>query len=80
MNEKFKKELEKLLNKNEESLLASYIKKCLNDYDSQINNKENPFGVELQQPNPNPQPIAANVGNTTTTGWSNPFGGTSWGV
>jgi hypothetical protein len=27
-----------------------------------------------------PQPIPANVGNNVTTGWSNPFGGTSWGV
>jgi hypothetical protein len=79
MDEKFKNELQILLNNNENSLLASYIKKCLNDYDSQINNKENPFGVELQQPNN--QQIAANVGNSkTTTGWSNPFGGTSWGV
>jgi hypothetical protein len=79
MDEKFKKDLEKLLNKNEKISLALYIKKCLSDYDSQINNKENPFGVELQQPNL--QSNAANVGNApTTTGWSNPFGGTSWVV
>jgi len=80
MDEKFKNELQILLNNNEKSSLATYIKKCLSDYDSNANNKENPFGVELQQPNLNPKPIAANVGNTTTTGWSNPFGGTSWGV
>lgn len=28
----------------------------------------------------NNEPIPAPVGNRVTTGWSNPFGGTSWGV
>lgn len=31
-------------------------------------------------PQNNPDPYAARVGNKVTSGWSNPFGGTSWGA
>ena len=56
--------------------------------ETQLQDKENDnlFGVPLQKitdnnSNQQPVPIPANVGNkTTTSGWSNPFGGTSWGV
>lgn len=87
MSDKFKKDLEKLLNKNEDSVLANYIDNCLKEYEAknfkQEELLENPFGVGLQPPVVNPslnQPIPANIGNKTTSGWSNPFGGTSWGV
>jgi hypothetical protein len=56
---------------------------------SEVSLEENLYGVQLKpvtQPTeglkaePN-MPIPAKVGNTTTsTGWSNPFAGTSWGV
>ena len=88
----FRKELESLISNYEDSLLASYISNALKEYDhaeyaKQLQPKENPFGVDLNKvpeakpitPQP-PQPIPANVGNTTTQGWSNPFAGTSWGV
>lgn len=85
MDNKFKKDLEKLLKKNEDSLLANYIAKCLKDYETQSSEQVNPFGVDLQAPNVAAQqsqkPNGAPVGNNpTTSGWSNPFGGTSWGV
>lgn len=86
MSDKFKKDLEKLLKKNEDSVLANYIDNCLKDYELKNSKQEevleNPFGVNLQPPvvNAPPQPIPANIGNKTTSGWSNPFGGTSWGV
>lgn len=85
----FKTELEKLISKHEDSILAKYINDRLNEYDhaNHIGQAENPFGVDLTKmpevkpstPQP-PQAIPANVGNNVTTGWSNPFGGTSWGV
>ena len=85
MDNKFKKDLEKLLKKNEDSLLAGYIAKCLKDYNVQTEEQVNPFGVEIQPPEvavqQAPKSNAAPVGNNpTTTGWSNPFAGTSWGV
>lgn len=85
----FKVELKKLIAKHEDSILAKYINDCLNDYDNNNHTiqSENPFGVDLSKmpevlPNTSqpPQAIPANVGNTVTTGWSNPFAGTSWGV
>jgi len=84
-NNKFKKDLEKLLKKNEDSLLAVYIAKCLKDYEVQSTEQVNPFGVDLQPPHAvvqsSQQPIGAPIGNNpTTTGWSNPFAGTSWGA
>lgn len=46
--------------------------------------KENPYGVDFKPPTEIKlevnKPIPAKVGNTTTTGWSNPFCGTSWGA
>lgn len=36
--------------------------------------KEQPVQQQIQKPS-----NAAPVGNRVTTGWSNPFGGTSWG-
>jgi hypothetical protein len=39
-----------------------------------------PFGNPKSSSNDLPANRAANVGNNTTTGWSNPFKGTSWGV
>lgn len=85
----FREELNNLLSKYEDSILASYIGNCLKEYEQNNQNQgENPFGVDLTKmpeiipnnpPQP-PQPIPANVGNKVTTGWSNPFGGTSWGV
>jgi hypothetical protein len=54
--------------------------------DTQLQNKENNnlFGVPLQKIEENqpqkPSPIPAEMGQKITTGWSNPFGGTSWGV
>lgn len=36
--------------------------------------------IEQQPPSDPPNPYAAPVGNKVTSGWSNPFGGTSWGV
>ena len=86
MSDKFKKDLEKLLKKNEDSVLANYIDNCLKEYEAKNSKQEvleNPFGVNLQPPVANPpsnQPIPANIGNKTTSGWSNPFGGTSWGI
>lgn len=87
----FKEELENLLSRYNDSILANYIGNCLKEYDhsnymSQAQG-ENPFGVDLNKmpetkqntPQP-PQAIPANVGNNVSTGWSNPFGGTSWGV
>ena len=44
---------------------------------------EDPFGVGMLPPVSNSiqnKPIPAEVGNKVTTGWSNPFGGTSWGA
>lgn len=85
----FKAELEKLIAKNEDSILAKYIDNCLKEYDhaNYMSQAENPFGVDLTKmpeiapttPQP-PQAIPANVGNNVTSGWSNPFAGTSWGV
>lgn len=51
---------------------------------SDISLEENLYGVHLKPPTevglePN-KPIPAKVGNTTTSGWANPFAGTSWGV
>ena len=84
-NNKFKKDLEKLLKKNEDSLLAAYIAKCLKDFENQSTEQANPFGIEIQPPEvavQQPQKSnAAPVGNNpTTSGWSNPFAGTSWGA
>lgn len=50
--------------------------------------QENPYGVQLKSVVPPTEglktepngPIPAKVGNTTTSGWTNPFAGTSWGV
>jgi 6-pyruvoyltetrahydropterin/6-carboxytetrahydropterin synthase len=39
-----------------------------------------PESANVMQPAPTNQPKPAAVGNKVTTGWSNPFGGTSWGV
>jgi hypothetical protein len=85
----FRKELEKLISKFEDSLLAKRINDVLKEYDQpeETKNVENPFGVDLTKvpevkpntPQP-PQAIPANIGNVTTQGWSNPFAGTSWGV
>ena len=78
----FRKKLENLLQKNEDSPLALYVKQCLETYDRSNSSQENPYGVTLQK-TPEPEqsgPIAAKMGNNTTSGWSNPFGGTSWGV
>lgn len=85
----FRTELEKLIAKHEDSILAKYIDNCLKEYDhaNYMSQPENPFGVDLAKmpevkpstPQP-PQAIPANIGNNVTTGWSNPFGGTSWGV
>lgn len=55
---------------------------------SEVSLKENLYGVNLQPVNPIPEniipepnrPIPAKVGQTTTSGWSNPFAGTSWGA
>ena len=86
MKNDFRAELEKLIAKHEDSILAKYVNDCLIQYDRSYNEAqlENPFGVDLNKmPEPinqAPQPIAANVGNKVTTGWSNPFGGTSWGL
>ena len=86
MKKDFKVELEKLIAKHEDSILAKHINECLIQYDQSYNESqlENPFGVDLSKmPEPinqAPQPIPANIGNNVTTGWSNPFGGTSWGV
>lgn len=81
MKMEFRQKLETLLNKNKDSDLASYISNCLIEYDKKNQTKENPFGVDLNQmPQPNNGPIPANIGNNITTGWGNPFGGTSWGV
>ena len=82
----FRKELEKLIAKHEDSELVSHIANSLKEYDhaqymKQSQPPENPYGVDLNKmPQVNNQPIPVNVGNTTTSGWSNPFGGTSWGV
>jgi hypothetical protein len=86
----FRKDLEKILVKYNNSKLAKHIQKCLIEYDNQSKNKskdvENPYGVELNKiPEKNEevlpnQPIPAPIGNNTTLGWNNPFGGTSWGV
>jgi hypothetical protein len=54
----------------------------------EISLEENLYGVQLKSVNPPTEglkpepnmPIPAKVGNTTTTGWSNPFAGTSWGA
>ena len=55
---------------------------------SEVSLKENLYGVQLKsavlpteglKAEPN-MPIPAKVGQTTTSGWSNPFAGTSWGV
>lgn len=85
----FKAELENLISKHEDSILAKYIHNCLKEYDhvNYMSQAENPFGVDLSKlpevtqntPQP-PQAIPANVGNNVSTGWSNPFAGTSWGV
>jgi hypothetical protein len=85
----FREELETLLSQYNDSILASYIGNCLREYDqNNVQQSENPFGVDLTKmpevlpnnpPQP-PQPIPANVGNNVSTGWSNPFGGTSWGT
>lgn len=85
----FRENLENLLSQYNDSILASYIKNCLKDYDqNNITQTENPFGVDLTKmpevlpnnpPQP-PQPIPANVGNNVSRGWSNPFAGTSWGA
>ncbi len=83
MKTEFRKKLETLLEKNSENPLSSYIKDCINTYDiknSQEKETVNPFGVDLNKMPNASEPIPANIGNTTTTGWSNPFGGTSWGV
>lgn len=92
MANNFKEELLSLISKYDDSILAKYINDCLKAYEhsnpmSQAQPKENPFGVDLNKipevknDTPQPQqPIPANFGNKTTTGWSNPFGGTSWGV
>jgi hypothetical protein len=80
-------------------ILANYLIDCIRAYDRAVSactdyventpkvaaeQKQNPFGVEMQPPNVNPvtpsEPIPAPVGNKVTSGWSNPFGGTSWGV
>lgn len=79
-------------------ILANYLIDCIRAYDRAVSactdymenspkltaeQKQNPFGVEMQPPNVNPAPsgpIPAAVGNKVTSGWSNPFGGTSWGV
>ena len=47
-NNKFKKDLEKLLKKNEDSLLAIYIAKCLKDFENKSTEQVNPFGIEIQ--------------------------------
>jgi hypothetical protein len=55
---------------------------------SEVSLEENLYGVQLKSVNPPTEgpktesnmPIPAKVGNTTTTGWSNPFAGTSWGA
>jgi hypothetical protein len=51
---------------------------------SEISLEENLYGVQLKppiEPKPEPnKPIPAPVGNNITTGWSNPFAGTSWGA
>ena len=44
-NNKFKKDLEKLLKKNEDSLLAIYIAKCLKDFENKSTEQVNPFGI-----------------------------------
>ncbi len=92
----FRKELEKLVSKHEDSILAKYINECLKAYDlNNFINKpptgEELFGVDLQKLpekeknlpaqtiNKN-QPIPAPIGNNTSSGWRNPFGGTSWGM
>lgn len=55
---------------------------------SEVSLEENLYGVQLKpvtspteglKSEPN-MPIPAKVGSATTSGWSNPFGGTSWGV
>jgi hypothetical protein len=60
---------------------------CCNKNKKQEAVEEKPVPVEeikLQSPEPqpvnNPDPYAARVGNKVTTGWSNPFAGTSWGA
>jgi hypothetical protein len=81
MKIEFRQKLENLLNKNSDSQLASYINTCLIEYDKKNQTPQNPFGIDLNKtPNPANQPIPANIGNNISTGWSNPFGGTSWGV
>lgn len=48
------------------------------------NENSNLFGVPLQKISENniqsPSPIPAPIGNNTSSGWRNPFGGTSWGM
>jgi hypothetical protein len=76
----FKTELNKLISKFNDSVLALHIKKCLDDYE----HAEQKIQAQENIPKPTPVqhqgPIPANIGNKVTTGWSNPFGGTSWGV
>jgi len=61
----------------------SYSKMKESHFVENVENK-NLFGVPLQKIAENqpqkPTPIPAEVGQKTTSGWSNPFGGTSWGV
>lgn len=55
---------------------------------SEVSLEENLYGVQLKTTVPPTEglkaepnmPIPAKVGNTTTSGWANPFAGTSWGV
>jgi hypothetical protein len=55
---------------------------------SNVSLEDNLYNVQLKSENPPTEnlktesnmPIPAKVGNTTTTGWSNPFAGTSWGA
>lgn len=56
---------------------------------SEVSLKENLYGTDLKTVSPVTEnivpeinkPIPANVGKTaTTSGWSNPFAGTSWGA
>jgi hypothetical protein len=94
MGKNFKEELLALISECEDSILAKYIDECLKKYEhenytSQLSKPStNHFGVDLNkvpevktETPQTPQPIPANVGNNkVTTGWSNPFGGTSWGA
>lgn len=88
MNESFKDELQALIKKYDDSLLAKYIEHCLNKYNKDNylsnSNQENPFGVDVNKmpelKTSTPQPIPAPIGNKTSSGWNNPFGGTSWGL